>query len=226
MGDVWYPGCAPSFSGTSAGCCIWVWGWYFSGLSRSVQTEDIDFERFEKSATSASKEFPAGSQVARSFEMTASSNIFAKQRLTAGQLRAVAERRFDDAVALCDTGQNARANGAQYLSGIVIEILLKGQLLKLYPHAAGQASGKVADDRIIWTLIWRSHDLADILDRLPLLRIAVNGKGSEAMKPYLEWLMGICNRGTIHARYSPATSTIADAREMISRVRILKERLK
>jgi hypothetical protein len=154
------------------------------------------------------------------------SDIFTKQRLTAGQLRAVAERRFDDAQALCDTGQNARANGAQYLAGIVIEILLKGQLLKLYPHAAGQASSKVADDRIIWALIWRSHDLADILDRLPLLRMAVNGKGSEAGKPYPEWLMGICNRRTIHARYSPATSTIADAREMISRVRILKEIIK
>jgi len=71
-------------------------------------------------------------------------NIFLKQRLTIGQLRAVADRRYGDAVTLVETGDNARANGAQYLAGIVIEILLKGQLLRLHPNLASVAADKVA----------------------------------------------------------------------------------
>jgi hypothetical protein len=156
--------------------------------------------------------------------MAGPSNIFSKQRLTVGQLRAVAERRFDDARALCDTGQNARANGAQYLAGIVIEILLKGRLLKLFPDVAAKPAHSVpADERTTWNLIWRSHDLAEILDRLPLLRTAVIAKGHDAGQPYFEWLSTICNRWTIHARYSSATSTIAEAKVMVDRVRVLKE---
>jgi hypothetical protein len=36
-------------------------------------------------------------------------------------MKTVAERRFDDAAALRDTGRNARANGVAYLAGFVIE---------------------------------------------------------------------------------------------------------
>lgn len=43
-------------------------------------------------------------------------------------MRTVAERRFADAQALINTKMNARANGAIYLAGFVIEILLKTQL--------------------------------------------------------------------------------------------------
>jgi len=43
--------------------------------------------------------------------MSEAKGIFAKRRLTPGQLRAVAELRFDDALALLETGVNARANG-------------------------------------------------------------------------------------------------------------------
>jgi len=64
-------------------------------------------------------------------------SAFAKQYTTTpGQMTAVAERRFRDAEALFETGQNDRANGVVYLCGICIEILLKAQLMKLYPETA------------------------------------------------------------------------------------------
>jgi hypothetical protein len=48
-------------------------------------------------------------------------DIFTRMRLGPAALRTVAERRFDDAMSLKRTGQNARANGAMYLAGFVIE---------------------------------------------------------------------------------------------------------
>lgn len=53
--------------------------------------------------------------------------------LRPSQLIAVADRRFDDAVALSETGDNARANGVQYLAGLVIEISLKAELVRQHP---------------------------------------------------------------------------------------------
>jgi hypothetical protein len=156
--------------------------------------------------------------------MAGRGNIFVKQRLTLGQLRAVADRRFDDASALVGTGENARANGAQYLAGIVIEILLKGQLLRFNPTLSSQDTSAINDrDHRIWNLIWRSHSLLEMLDELPLLRWSVKLKGERAGKPYLRWLENICAAWSIHARYSPLSSTIGEARQMLDRVRILKE---
>lgn len=68
-------------------------------------------------------------------------SVFDKQKvLRPSQLSVVAERRYRDAVALCDTGKNERATGAMYLAGFVIEILLKAQMLVKYP-ALGRANG-------------------------------------------------------------------------------------
>jgi hypothetical protein len=156
--------------------------------------------------------------------MATPSDIFARQRLTTGQMRAVAERRFDDAKALCETGQNARANGAQYLAGIVIEILLKTALVKQFSGIAIKRSHEVLDhERKVWNLIWRSHDLAEMLDQLPILQGAVELKGQRAGKPYTEWLVDICGRWTIFARYTSVTSTMDEAQKMLERVRELKE---
>jgi hypothetical protein len=143
------------------------------------------------------------------------------------QLAAVADRRFDDARVLCESGDNARANGAQYLAGLVIEILLKAQLMRQYPNTSRKRSHELDDaDQPVWSLIWRSHDLADMLDRLPATQAAVHARGALAGRPYGQWLAGICSQWTIYARYSTQTSTIAEAREMLERVRELKEVLK
>lgn len=155
--------------------------------------------------------------------------IFAKNaRVRPSQLIAVAERRFGDAEALCRTGENARANGAQYLCGIVIEILLKAQLMRLYPAAVGKRQHQLNDnaERSIWGLVWRSHDLAEMLDHLRDLEAAIKKRGDRAGRPYLRWLKGICEAWTIHARYSTMTSTIDQAQEMLDQVRELKEVMK
>ena len=153
--------------------------------------------------------------------------IFARRRLTVGQLRAVADRRFGDAEALVATGDNARANGAQYLAGIVVEILLKGQLLakRPYLYRAG-LDGLTADDRIVSDLIWRSHDLDGMLVRLPDVSTAVRLRADRSGVPLHHWLREICSSWTIFARYSSLTSRIADAAQIVDRVRVLKEALK
>jgi len=143
------------------------------------------------------------------------------------QFVAVAERRFDDAVALCRTGENARANGAQYLAGLVIDILLKGKLAESYPTIARKRSHEVSDaDRHIWSLVWRSHELDQMLRQMPNVAFAVKKRGEKAGKPYIHWLNGICESWTVLLRYSPMTSTIGEAHEMVERVRELKELLK
>jgi hypothetical protein len=159
--------------------------------------------------------------------MAESPDIFAKRRLTIGQLRAVADRRFGDALALVETGDNARANGAQYLAGIVVEILSKGQLLQKSANLYRPGlTGLSPDDRIASDLIWRSHDLEEMLAKLPSLTEAVRLQSDRSGVPLHRWLRHICGSWTIFARYSPHSSTIAEAREWVERVRHLKEVLK
>lgn len=72
--------------------------------------------------------------------------IFERQiKLKPSALVTVAERRFDDAEALCRTGENARANGAAYLAGFVIEILLKARLVKEFEAIARKRQHEVTD---------------------------------------------------------------------------------
>jgi len=156
-------------------------------------------------------------------------SIFEKQgRLSRAQLVMVAQRRFEDAEALCDTEENARANGAQYLCGFVVEILLKAQLL-VRNHGIGvkrSQEGMSDEERETWSLIFRSHDLGEMLARLPELRKKVEYDGKRTGKPLAEDLQWICSTWTIYARYSPRTTNIHDARIFLERVRRLKEVLK
>ena len=156
------------------------------------------------------------------------SSIFERQHdVRPSQLAAVADRRFDDARTLCDTNDNARANGTQYLAGIVLDILLKAQLIVKHRQIARKRSHELKDaERRVWSLIWRSHDLGGMLSELRGVSAAVEKQGKRAGKPYLEWLQGICAAWTVYARYSTKSATIEEAREMLERVRQLKEILK
>lgn len=143
------------------------------------------------------------------------------------QLGGVAERRFGDASALCDTGDNERATGALYLCGFVVEILLKAQLLRAHEWAATRRSHEVSDaERGIWNLVWRSHDLPQMLRQLPQLQAAVQKAGERRGKPLDVYLKQVCASWGIELRYSPVTTTVAEARDMLERVRALKEVLK
>ena len=139
--------------------------------------------------------------------------IFKKVRLTPTQLRTVAERRYTDAEVLRDTTKNERANGTMYLAGFVIECLLKAQLLEVYPwlQSTGSAAGLSEDQLHIWSLCYRSHDLDEILGRLPLLThrlIAIDQRGQLRL---MENLKSICSQWTIFARYSPFAAMMSEA---------------
>jgi hypothetical protein len=155
--------------------------------------------------------------------------IFDRQgRLRPSQLVTVAERRFEDARALCETGKNAHANGAQYLCGFVVEMLLKAQLMRKYPEIAAKRphEGMSDDERGIWSLIYRSHDLDEMLGRLHEVQRVLERHGRRTGRGYLRHLREICSTWTIYARYSPLTTNMSEARLMLNRVRELKEVLK
>lgn len=139
----------------------------------------------------------------------------------------VAERRFDAAAVLAATGQNARANGVAYLAGFVIEILLKAQLVKKYAAIARKRPHELADDeREVWSLIWRRHDLEAMLERLPELEAAVDERSRRAGTDYTRALKGVCSLWSIQARYSTHTLRMDEATTFLDQVRDLKEVLK
>jgi len=139
----------------------------------------------------------------------------------------VAERRFGDAKALADTNDNARANGVLYLSGFVIEILLKVQLVKRYPHIAKKSPDKLTDsERDVWRLIWRQHDLALMLKLLPQLQTAIKVRSERRGENYFDDLKKISASWSIYARYSPHAIQMKEAQDWLRRVRSLKELLK
>ena len=134
----------------------------------------------------------------------------------------IAERRFDDAEALARTGENARANGVAYLSGFVIEILLKAQLIRRFPQIAVKRQHEVLEsERLVWRLIWSMHDLAMMLDNLPDLRIELQKRSGRDGRDYVKELQQVCASWTVQARYSPHTIQMREAREWLERVRTL-----
>jgi hypothetical protein len=142
-------------------------------------------------------------------------------------MRTVADRRFDDAKALCDTRDNARGNGAAYLAGFVIEILLKARLVEKYPVTARKRQHEVQTaERDIWSLIWRSHDLEMMLGQMPELMAALKKKAERGDANYPAMLQAVCATWSIQARYSPFIMKIKDAEDFLESVRSLKELLK
>lgn len=150
--------------------------------------------------------------------------IFQKQRLRPAQLRTVADRRYDDADALRQTGRNARANGAIYLGGFVLECALKAKLLEKFPwlQSAGSPEGRSKRDREIWSLCYRQHDLDAILARLPELAARISSCEQRSSNHLLQSLKSLCAQWTIYARYSPQNADIDDARDFLDQVKELK----
>jgi len=157
-------------------------------------------------------------------------NIFDKMQLSPTQLRTVAERRFDDAECLRQKRQNARANGAMYLAGFVIECLLKAKLLEKYSwlqHARKTGTRPKAEQRL-YDLCYRMHDLAAILDQLPEVRQNLMNLNSFRYQKGLLYSMlaSVVSRWTIFARYSTQTTTMGEADEFIRKIKEVKEWLK
>lgn len=139
----------------------------------------------------------------------------------------VAERRFGDAEALCGTGDNARANGAVYLAGFVIEILLKARLVAAFPPISRKRRHEVApSEQEIWDQIWRRHDLGRMLGMLRDLEATLIRRGERDGINYVSELKKVDAEWSILARYSTRTMLMEEARQILERVRLLKEVLK
>jgi hypothetical protein len=151
-------------------------------------------------------------------------SIFEKRRLRPSQFRTVADRRFGDANALRDTGENARANGAMYLGGFVIECLLKAKLVEKHPwlQNAGSPEGRPDRERRLWSLCYRSHDLVEILANLPSIIGRLTELEERKAVRLVQWLRTICASWTVHARYSPQSADIDDARKFLDRIEEIK----
>jgi len=152
------------------------------------------------------------------------SDIFARTRLTPAQARTVAQRRLDDAECLRKTGDNARANGVFYLSGLVIECLLKAELLEKYPHIVALAAQRTTSDeeQYLRNLVFRSHALDDILNRLPELVAELEADDLREGTARVPKLFIICNTWSVFARYSPRTELMANAAEFLDDVKEFK----
>src|SRR5689334_13253193 len=128
-------------------------------------------------------------------------SIFDRSRLRPTQLRTVAERRFGDARCLERSGDNERANGALYLSGFVIECLLKAKLLEQSPwlQSAGHPGAGPVNERHRWSLRYRSHDLAEMLIELPSLIAGLALVEHRGQVRLVQSLRSLCARWTIFA---------------------------
>ena len=150
--------------------------------------------------------------------------IFNRVRLRPTQLRTVADRRFDDAQVLRDTGQNARANGSMYLGGFVIECLLKARLLEKFAwlQSAGPAGERTRGEQHLWSLCYRSHDLDEILAQLPEIHERLSRMEQGESSRLIQSLKSICAQWSIYARYSPYNADIDDARTFLDQIEELK----
>ena len=153
-----------------------------------------------------------------------SRSIFDKMTLRPGQMRTVADRRFDDAEALRKTKKNARANGAMYLGGFVVEILLKAKLAEKFRwlQSTGSPEGLSRRDKRLWRLCYRWHALDEILAELPETTNRLSAAEQRGRKRLTENLKNVCARWTIFARYSPQTANITEAGDFLKMIKELK----
>lgn len=153
--------------------------------------------------------------------------IFAKSRLTPGQWRAVAERRFGDASYLVNSRNAERATGGMYMCGFVIECLLKALLLERHPNL-----GKPVDraklspsDREVHSLLY-SHDLDDMLGFLPEIEKKLHGVKTKAGESAWRTFTTICEEWTVYARYSTRIAKLDRAEQFIETIEEVKKWLK
>jgi len=150
-------------------------------------------------------------------------DIFAKLRLTPGQLRAVAEYRFDDAMCLIKSGENARGNGAMYLGGFVIECLLKALLLERHPNLQGPVDpAKLSEqDKGVLSLLY-SHELDAMLFYLPEVEKKLSVDDRSTWKRF----RSACEQWTVYARYSPRLAAPQEAQRFLATVKEVKSWLR
>jgi len=150
--------------------------------------------------------------------------VFARMWLRPSQLRTVADRRYDDAKYLAGSGSNARANGAIYLGGYVVECFLKARLLEKHRWLQStRNSADLADDRKpLWFLCYRQHDLDELLDRLPEVWERLEAWEQRGSNRLSQSLKQVCETWAVYGRYATRSYSIGDANTFLGQVKELK----
>ncbi|HWL94219.1 MAG TPA: hypothetical protein VNT79_11865 [Phycisphaerae bacterium] len=111
-----------------------------------------------------------------------------------------------------------------YLGGFVIECLLKARLLDRFKwlQSAGSPEGRSKGDQHLWSLCYRSHNLDEMLEKLPEITIKLSTQEQRESNRLVQSLKSICAQWTIYARYSPYNADSDDARNFLNQIRELK----
>jgi hypothetical protein len=160
--------------------------------------------------------------------MAEAGGIFERPRkLTPGQLRAVADRRYDDAMCLLKSGENARMNGAMYMGGFVVECLLKAILLERHANLQRRVDPATLSetDHEAFVLLF-GHALDEMLLFLPEVRKKLAFLRNADGKPLWPAFQVVCEQWTVYARYSPKHATAEDARQFLITVSEARKWLK
>ena len=91
---------------------------------------------------------------------------------------------------------------------------------------AGSPQKMSDQDKRIWTLIYGSHDLEQMLWYLPEIGTKLRARDRRESSQWWASLEAICARWTIFARYSPHSETMREAAMFLNAIRTLKEWLK
>lgn len=142
--------------------------------------------------------------------------IFPRQLLSPSQIRTVSDWRLADATYLSGSRKNNYSNGVIYLAGFVLECLLKALLIEKHAWLQAQREFPHKDRKRqhLWSLVYRSHDLVDILEQLPELSAALGG----ANRPVYDKLQVLSLSWTVFARYSPKRTTMSEADDFLSQL--------
>lgn len=153
--------------------------------------------------------------------------IFRKRRLTPGQLRSVAEFRLQDALCLLKSGDPARANGAMYMGGFVVECLLKALLLERHPNlqTALDSAKLSSSDARVYRLLY-SHELDAMLVYLPELEKKLKSVQGVERRSVWHSFRTVCEQWTVYARYSTKQAKRPEAERFVGTVQEVKRWLK
>ena len=144
------------------------------------------------------------------------SSLFDKpQQMRPADAAAVASLRLGDARALADTGEDERAGGAMYMAGLAVEVLLKGQLIRLYPELESAVRPTEKQMARRHDLVWRHHNLLKLCEELPSVISTLNDYSSFGGDSLVDDLSTVARTWTVYARYSTATVTLPDADQVL-----------
>lgn len=127
---------------------------------------------------------------------------------------------------LLDSGESARATGAMYMGGFVIECLLKALLLERHPNLQGPVDPATLSksDREAFQLLYLSHELDAMLGFLPELEVKM--RAAPQGQVVWERFRTICEQWTVFARYSPKLAKKDDAQRFVDTIREVKQWLR